>query len=233
MLLKIFFVILFVVSLYSNTPIEIIKSIDNPSFRDSNKIRALYLNRYTAKANSPSFRRALSIAKSTPINAFVIDIKDVQGYLTYKSSIPEVISSGACRRSTIKNLKKYLSYLREQGIYTIARIAVFKDNRQALKYPSRAIKTKNGRIWRERDGGRWIDPHSKAGKNYTLKIAQEVAKYGFDEINFDYIRFPARKGLACKNSDTQSNRVRAIEDFLSQADSSLRSYGVKISVDIF
>ena len=233
MLKKIFFILLSFISLYADTPIEAVKSLDNYSFIDRSKIRALYLNRYAAKPENSAFRRAVSIARRTPVNAFVIDIKDVQGYLTYHSSIPEVLATGACRRSTIKNLKSYLSYLKRQGIYTIARIAVFKDNRQALRYPSRAIKTRSGRVWRERDGGRWIDPESQAGKRYTLKIAQEVARYGFDEINFDYIRFPARKGLGSESSNSQSRRVKAIESFLSEADSSLRAYGVKISVDIF
>ena len=231
---------------YATTPIEALKSVDSytkrpsstPSstfreFGENSKIRALYLNRYAAKIGSPAFKRALSIAKNTPINAFVIDIKDVQGYMTYKSSIPEVIATGANRRSTIEDMRGYISYLKSRGIYTIARIAVFKDNRQALKYPSRAIKTRSGRVWRERDGGRWIDPGSEEGRRYTLKIAQEVAKYGFDEINFDYIRFPARKGLFYKNGNSQKDRVEMIERFLSEADSTLRAYGVKISVDIF
>ncbi len=242
------FAVYFAVFVYLNaeSSVELIKSIggydDKPSpassvsfgeFGVNRGIKALYLNRYAAKMSSSAFKRAMKIARNTPVNAFVIDIKDVQGYLTYKSLIPEIVATGATKRTTIKDMKSYISYLKRNGIYTIARIAVFKDNRQALKYPFRALKTYSGRVWRERDGGRWIDPGSEAGRRYTLKIAQETAKFGFDEINFDYIRFPAKKGLCCKHSDTQEHRVEAIERFLSEADSALRPYGVKISVDIF
>ena len=220
--------IIYIVASNIKEPLEVVDI--TPS---SNKIRALYLNRYAAKPSNIAFKRALKIAKTTPINAFVIDIKDVQGYLTYKSSIPEVIATGANRKSTIKDMKRYISYLKKQGIYTIARIAVFKDNKQALKYPSRAIKRYDGRVWLERGGARWIDPGNKAGQEYTLKIAKEVASFGFDEINFDYIRFPARKGLHYQNGNTKQSRVKDIEAFLSQANSTLRAYGVKISADIF
>lgn len=228
-----------------NFPIWLVKSLDTQQVREAPdslvafgqekrvaKIRALYLNRYAAGPESGSFARALRKAESTQINAFVIDIKDVNGDLTHRSAIAEAIACGASRNAVIVDLKSYLSELKAMGIYTIARIAVFKDRRQATHFPGRAIRRPDGRIFRER-GSAWIDPHSREGREYSLKIAEEVAKLGFDEINFDYIRFPAKTGLCCFRSDTQKNRVAAIESFLKEAYSRLHPLGVKLSVDIF
>ena len=231
---------LFILSLllFSETPIGLLSSSSPQNGYSTigvshSNIRAIYLNRYAASPKNSAFKRALRIAQTTPVNAFVIDIKDVGGYLTYKSSIDEVVQSGASRRATIPNLKSYISMLKSKGVYTIARIAVFKDKREALRYPNRAVKSPSGRVWRDRDGGRWIDPYSEEGRRYTIDIAKEVAKAGFDEINFDYIRFPARKGLRYAKADTQANRVNAIKTFLSEARDALKPLGVNISIDIF
>ena len=79
----------------------------------------------------------------------------------------------------------------------------------------------------------WVDPFDRAARNYTLSIAEEVARLGFDEINFDYIRFPAHRGLRYDRADTQSNRVSAIDNFLQEAENRLHPLGVKVSIDVF
>jgi hypothetical protein len=245
---RLLFILLFSLSLCAmgeNFPIWLVKSLDTQQAREAPdslvafgqergvaKIRALYLNRCAADPESGSFARALRKAESTQINAFVIDIKDVSGNLSYRSAIAQAIACDASRNAVIEDLKSYLSELKAMGIYTIARIAVFKDRRQATHFPDRAIRRSDGRIFRER-GSAWIDPHNREGREYSLKIAEEVAKLGFDEINFDYIRFPAKTGLCCYRSDTQKNRVAAIESFLKEAYSRLHPLGVKLSVDIF
>lgn len=79
----------------------------------------------------------------------------------------------------------------------------------------------------------WVDPFDKRSHEYTLRIAQEAAKVGFDEINFDYIRFPAKTGLRFSKENTQENRIKAIETFLDTAQTKLQEYGVFISVDTY
>ncbi|WP_292656348.1 putative glycoside hydrolase [Nitratifractor sp.] len=197
------------------------------------EIRALYLNRHTAKPSTPQFRHALKIIETTPMNALIIDMKNVKGDLTYRSNFSEAKRTRASRYATIRNIRSYVRNLKARGIYLIARIAVFKDKRQARTYPSRAVHTYGGRIWRDRHGEMWVDPFDPRARNYTLEIAEEVARLGFDEINFDYIRFPAHKGLRYDRADTRANRVAAIDSFLQEAKNRLHPLGVKVSVDIF
>ncbi len=197
------------------------------------EVRALYLNRHTAKPSTPQFRRALKIIETTPMNALIIDMKNVKGDLTYHSSFSEAKRARASRYATIHNVRAYVQNLKARGIYLIARIAVFKDRRQARTYPSRAVHGPGGGVWRDRHGEMWVDPFDPRARNYTLEIAEEVARLGFDEINFDYIRFPAHKGLRYDRADTQANRVAAIDTFLQEAENRLHPLGVKVSVDVF
>ena len=197
------------------------------------KVRALYLNRHTASPSTSRFKRALRIIEETPMNALVIDMKNAKGDLTYHSDFPEAKRARASRFATIRNIRAYVRNLKSRGIYLIARIAVFKDKRQARTYPSRAVHTPGGGVWRDRHGEMWVDPFDAKARKYTLEIAREVARLGFDEINFDYIRFPARKGLRYDRADTQANRVAAIDSFLQEAKNRLHSLGVKVSVDLF
>ncbi len=197
------------------------------------KIKAFYTNFYAANAKSKSFVNILKKIKNTQMNAVIIDIKDVKGNISYDTKLSEPKKIGATKITTIHNLPKFIKDLKEMGIYTIARIAVFKDTRQAKNFPSRAVKGANGKVWIDTHNTAWIDPHSNRGQNYTLNIAVEVAKAGFDEVNFDYIRFPAKKGLRFAKADTQANRISAIENFLFRAKKRLRAYPVFISVDIF
>ncbi|WP_457605810.1 putative glycoside hydrolase [Nitratifractor sp.] len=197
------------------------------------KIRALYLNRHTASPKTSQFKRALEIIATTPMNALVIDMKNVKGDLTYRSTLPESKRAHASKFATIRDIQGYMKELKSRGVYLIARIAVFKDKRQARTFPSRAVHAPGGGVWRDRHGESWVDPFDPEAREYTLAIAEEVAKLGFDEINFDYIRFPAHKGLRYDRPDTQANRVAAIDDFLAEASRRLHPLGVKVSIDIF
>ncbi len=197
------------------------------------RIKAFYVNFHAANPNSKAFRAIVRKIDETEMNAMVIDIKNVKGNLTYKTHFSEARDIGASKYATIPDLPTYVSKLKEHGIYTIARIAVFKDTRQARHFPGRAVKNRNGVVWSDKHNTAWIDPHSDKGQAYTLAIAEEAAKSGFDEINFDYIRFPAHKGLRFKKADTQKNRVAAIERFLAKAQVRLKRYCTLISVDIF
>ncbi len=212
----------------SNTP-----SSEIQNSKSHTTIHALYLNRHTASPSTPQFKRALQSIETTPMNALVIDMKNVKGDLTYITKYSPAKRIGASRFSTIHNICSYIRALKKRGIYLIARIAVFKDRRQARTYPSRAVHTRRGSVWKDRHGESWVDPFDPDAREYTLALAEEVACLGFDEINFDYIRFPAHQGLRYDQPDTQTNRVDAIDSFLQTAKERLGHLGVKVSVDIF
>ncbi len=200
---------------------------------ESIDVKALYLTFWGANIHSKTTARILKIIKETEINAIVVDVKNEYGSTSYRTSYKKANSYGAYKKRTIGNIKTFMKVMKENGIYTIARVVVFKDELQASNNEDYAIKKLDGSIWRNHDNMAWVDPFDKRSHRYTIAIAQDAAKVGFDEINFDYIRFPAKKGLKLSKENTPKNRIKAIEDFLKLAQKRLRRYGVFISVDTY
>ncbi len=196
-------------------------------------VKALYVNFSAANYNSKSFKKILKKIETTEINAIVVDIKNVKGDISYRTNVEEANQISASNHRTIKDIHHFLAKLKSKNVYTIARICVFKDTRQAKHFPNRAIKTSAGAVWKDKHDTAWVDPYRKKSQDYTIAIAEDAAKAGFDEINFDYIRFPAKIGLRYAKKNTQTNRIAAIEGFLKRAQERLHPYGTLISVDIF
>jgi hypothetical protein len=176
---------------------------------------------------------AIRLMQETELNTLVIDVKGDRGMIPYKSSIPLAAEVGAQRTITVKEIAPLMKSLKAKGIYTIARIVVFKDNPLALARPDWAVKTPGREIWRDRENLAWVDPFKKEVWNYNINIAVEAAQYGFDEIQFDYVRFPDASGLQFSMPNTEENRVRAVSGFLLEARKKLIPYNVFISADIF
>ena len=194
--------------------------------------KALYLSFYGI--GSRILRgSALKLIEETELNSLVIDVKGDRGNITYKSSISLASEVGAQKIIIIKDIKDLIKSLKEKGIYTIARIVVFKDNPLALARPDLAIKTQSGEIWRDRENLAWVDPFKEEIWKYNTDIAIEAAQYGFDEIQFDYVRFPDASGLKFSMPNTEENRVKAISGFLVEAKRRLVPYNVFLGVDIF
>ncbi|MCF6330555.1 MAG: GTP-binding protein [Sulfurimonas sp.] len=219
---------------YGYRPFSFSKNLSYPTMEiEPIKIKALYLNFWGARITSKTFKRIIDICDETEINSVVIDIKSVYGHTVYKTSFEKANSYGAWYQRTIKDIEEFMNILKEKNIYTIARIATFKDDLQALNNPEYAIRDSNGSIWRNHDNIAWVDPYNKKSHIYAMEIAKDAAKVGFDEINFDFIRFPARRGLVYSKEDTQENRVQAISDFLEFSQNELRQYGVFTSVNTY
>jgi len=196
-------------------------------------IKALYLSFWGAQMNSKRMKKIIHIIENSQVNAIVLDVKNEYGSTSYKTSVKLANSYGAFKESTNKCIKTFIKLMKEKNIYTIARIATFKDELQASNNPQYAIKNKYGEIWRNYDNMAWVDPFDERSHKYTLDIAEDAAKIGFDEINFDYIRFPATKNLVFSKENTEKNRLKAIEKFVDSAQKTLKPYGVFISVDIY
>lgn len=194
--------------------------------------KALYLSFYGA--GSKTLREsALQLIDTTELNALVIDVKGDKGMIPYKSSVPLASQIGAQKIMTVKDIKGLLKTFRDKGIYTIARIVTFKDNLLAEARPDLAIKTTGGQIWRDRERLAWVDPSKKEVWDYNLAIAVEAAQNGFDEIQFDYVRYPDTKGLSFSVENTEANRVNAVSGFLTEAKKKLTPYNVFLSADLF
>ncbi len=195
---------------------------DAPILLAAYKPKALYLS-LLGVTNKQLRNAALNLIHDTELNALVIDVKDDMG----RAAFP----GGAGR--PISNFKAIVNELHAKGIYLIARIVVFKDNPLATGRPDIAIKTTRGAIWKDREGLAWSNPYSQTVRNINIDLAIEAAKAGFDEIQFDYVRFPDATGLAYSMPNTEENRVAAISGFLSDAGQKLVPYNVFLSADIF
>jgi len=166
--------------------------LENPNESLNKKdVRGIYLNLYATSGKR--LEEAISLTEKTEINTFVIDIKNEYGKLLFKSKAASKYIPGASKKARYKDLRKLSSNLKERGIYTIARIVVFKDNLFAKKYPKLSIQRKDKTSYKGRDKMLWIDPHSQFFWAYILDLSNEVLDLGFDEIQFDYVRFPDSK----------------------------------------
>jgi hypothetical protein len=196
------------------------------------KPKGLYLTFYGIGERSLR-EPALKLIEETELNALIIDVKGDRGWIPYKSSIPLAAEVGATKITTVRDMPGLMKSMKEKGIYTIARIVVFKDNPLATARPDWAVKTPAGEVWKDREGLAWVDPFRKEVWEYNIQIAIEAAQLGFDEIQFDYVRFPDSSSPRFSQPTTEESRVKAISGFLQQASNRLLPYNVFVAADIF
>ncbi len=196
------------------------------------KPKALYLS-FFGVGSQRLREAALGLVEKTELNAVVIDVKGDQGMITYKSTVPLAQAIGAQRMTTVRDARALLDRLHRDHIYTVARIVVFKDNPLATSRPDLAVKRSNGTIFRDRERLAWTDPFRQEVWNYNIAIATEAAGLGFDEIQFDYVRFPDAPGLRFSKPVNMASRLGAISGFLAEADRKLTPYNVFLAADIF
>lgn len=193
------------------------------------KARALYLTGWSAGIPE-NVDKYIDIAKNTVVNSYVIDIKDDDGYVGYESQIPEVRELGTWMYKY--NAKDVLKKFKDNDIYLIGRLVCFKDPQFSSKHPEWAVKMDNGSLYTERNGATWIDPYRREAWPYLIDIAKEALELGFDEIQFDYIRFPndGRKSAMRFNNDGLE-KYEIINEFLSYARKELPD--AVLSADVF
>ncbi|WP_432667558.1 putative glycoside hydrolase [Wukongibacter baidiensis] len=181
----------------------------------------------------------IELAKNTNINAFVIDVKDDNGNMLFKTDAAEKYSPEANRKAPIKDIEAFMKKLKDNNIYAIARIVSFKDPKYAKAHPDKAIVYKNnGKPYANRDGLIWVSAHDRQLWEYNIEVSKEAAKVGFNEIQFDYVRFPASNGgkldkfLDYRNELGESKPV-AVQRYLKYARENLSPLKVYISADIY
>lgn len=155
-------------------------------------IKSLY---YTTEgvSNSEKYKNFLNIAEKTEINSITIDVKTVTGYVNFPMDSKYFQSIKPTSNGSLKNIKKTIEDLHKRGIYVIGRIVVFKDELLAQKRKDLVLKWTWDRekLWNDPSGKHYIDPFSKEVWDYHIGIASAAYELGFDEINFDYVRFPS------------------------------------------
>lgn len=196
-------------------------------------VRGLYVNRWAAQ--SPRRMRGLiAIADSTEINAFVIDMKDEFG-LNYVSA-DSIVARNAGAAGSVPHLRALLDTLDKHGILTIARIVVFKDSVAARLNPDHVIRRPDGQPWRDKLGLTWVDPYDPSIWEYNIRVAEELGRLGFREIQFDYIRFPEPyRSLPPQIFDDANgvSKPEALASFLREACPRIHRAGARCTADIF
>ncbi|MDR0819921.1 MAG: putative glycoside hydrolase [Endomicrobium sp.] len=196
-------------------------------------IRGIHLSALIS--GSEKHRRiAADLFDNTELNTAVIDIKEYEGKV-YIDGVKIVNTSGTYAKA-IPDLKKYISNLKEKGVYIIARIVVFRDNTMTRKKPELAVKNPDGTIWTDRKGVAWLDPYNKDAWDYNLQIAERAANIGFDEIQFDYIRFPSdgnTKNCCYSKPHSAAEALKTLVGFLKESNKRLKTKGTKVSIDVF
>ena len=175
---------------------------------------------------------AVALAEKGTVNALVIDVKGDLGKIPYPSNVKLANEIGARTTTTVKDMRAQLADLKARGLYLIARIVVFKDDVLAKAKPELAVRL-NGSVFKDRENLQWVDPSRREVWDYNIAIAEEAAQLGFDEIQFDYVRFPDRRGVAFGVPNTEANRVAAISGFVAAARERLVPYNVFLGVDLF
>lgn len=197
------------------------------------QLRGIYLNAYAAGSTN-RMNALMALADSTEINTFVIDVKDERG-IRYRSDIELAMELAQPGEVTIRDLSALAARLKERGIWSMARIVVFKDPILAEAKPEWTIRRPDGGVWIDREGHTWVSTWEPAVWDYNIDIAEEVARAGFDEIQFDYIRFPeAYRSLPDQiHPQAKGDRTDAIAAFLDEARRRLHPLGVVVAADVF
>lgn len=228
-----------VTPLDAHKPLKRFKYDSGLTFDYPDAVRGIYVT--GPSAGGERFDKLLGLLDNTDLNAMVIDVKEDYGNLTFK---PKDDNFKWAADDFIKDPRKMLEKLEKKGVYPIARVVVFKDSVFAKKHPEFSFK-ENGKVWKNGKGESFVNPFSKDVWEYNVKVAKMAAELGFQEIQFDYVRFP--EGFENKDKELEytlgdykdskldpvKRRVEAVTDFVKYAKNELSSYDVDVSVDIF
>lgn len=187
-----------------------------------------------SKANS-TIDDLIRLVDETELNTMIIDIKDDNGNITYKMDSKTTVEIKAAR-NYIQDIEGLIQRLKDKDIYLIARVVAFKDPVLAEAKPELALWKKDGTIFRDKDHQAWVNPYKKEVWDYLVEVASECANLGFDEVNFDYIRFSTDSGMAQvdfgKEAETKT-KIETITEFVKYACEQLKPLGIFVSADVY
>jgi hypothetical protein len=189
----------------------------------------------TAAGAPAQFQGLLAIADETMVNTLVFDTKQEEGTVVYDTQVQEAIDIGAV--NPLYDVDEVLRAADERGLYTITRIVTFQDGFRAPARPDHAIwDSQTGDMWRNGRGLTWMDPTDRASWDYPIALGLEACELGFDEIQFDYVRFPTDGDITTVVYDIpvdEETRTETIAAFLSEARERINQAGCAVSADIF
>jgi hypothetical protein len=184
------------------------------------RLRALRVGAEAA-GNDERFAAVLALADETAIDAFVFDTKQEGGKVFYQTAVTGAQESGAV--VNVYDPAERLAQAKEHGLYTITRIVTFEDSYRAAFGPEEAYD------------GKWINPTNTAAWEYPIALGVEACQLGFDEVQFDYVRFPSEEAaqISGQLEMTEEERTTVIEGFLRAASERIHAEGCAVSADVF
>lgn len=196
-------------------------------------VKAVYFTSYSASSER-KIKELINIASTTEINAVVIDVNNFSGTLAYDSEI-SAVNEYNLDSQKINNIESLVDRLHENDIYVIARLVVFQNTALAKARPDFALLSSSTKdIWYDSAEQGWLDPASEEARRFIVEVSKEVFSFGFDEVNYDYIRFPSDGNLDDIHFPVWDRKTLKTE-VLSNVFSYLRSNlpGKKLSIDLF
>ena len=172
--------------------------------------------------------------KKDGLNTIELDLKDESGNVTFTKNVPSIaIEDGAALRYFDPH--EVVAKVHKAGVYLIGRVVSFEDPITSRAHPELAVHTSDGSLWHTNGGLGWLNPYSRTAWKYNVDVAVAAAKAGFDEIQFDYVRFPSDGDLSLirypgKHAQPMNETVAA---YLRYAVTRLHPLGVRVSADVF
>ncbi|MEO7986070.1 MAG: putative glycoside hydrolase [Gemmatimonadales bacterium] len=224
-------------TLFTIPKIDLVTRLPAPPLtRPPSEVRAIYVNAWAF--GGKRFYDLVRLADQTEVNAFVIDVKDDTGYLTYRSEVPTAIEIGANTQRRARDVQERLRVLREHRIHPIARIVVAKDPLLASKKPGWSVQQVGGGLWHDRLDFAWVDAFNDSVWVYASQLAAEAVRIGFAEVQYDYVRFPdepeSRLALAVFPGRREGETKRqGVTRNLRLLRDRTRGLGVPFTIDVF
>ncbi|OON92747.1 MAG: hypothetical protein ATN34_05295 [Epulopiscium sp. Nele67-Bin002] len=204
--------------------------ISYSTYKQIPQVKGIYIPAY----KTSNIDELISIANTTEINSFVIDVKDDNGHLTFDSNNPVLLEAGCVRNNPyISDINSLMKILYLNNVYPIARIVVFKDKIASTKHPERMVQDYNGQVYATSQGEQWLNPYDISNWDYILEVCKEAINVGFKEIQFDYIRFHESMNASRVDLPTDVSKTEIISQFVDFMMEELKPYGVVVSADVF
>lgn len=202
-------------------------------FQADIKVKGIYVT--GAMAGTANMDQLIALVDRTELNTMVIDVKNDEGRVVYEMDSPMVSQTGSAKR-LVSDMPELVRKCKEHGIYLIARIVAFRDPFLAEARTDLALHDKDGNLFRDKSGLAWVNPYRREIWDYLLEIAQEAVSIGFDEIQFDYIRFSTDKGM--ENVDFgpeagEKGKEEIITEFAAYAAQRLHEANIPVSADVY
>ncbi|HEV8592169.1 MAG TPA: putative glycoside hydrolase, partial [Pyrinomonadaceae bacterium] len=196
-------------------------------------VKAIYMTQCVV--GTPSFRDQLvELLDTTELNAVVIDIRDFSGGIAFPTNNP-VLTDMVSKKCGAADMKAFIKRLHEKKIYVIGRITVFQNPVYTSMHPDQAVQKKGGGVWKDHKGLAFVDVGATPYWSTVVELSKESYAIGFDELNFDYIRYPSDGDMATADYIKRDGKTKQqmLEDFFKYLHDNVQPIGVVMSADLF